>query len=80
MLITIAARLRLWLRGHSTEARADDVITRIGADHFVVLCENAGGEQAAATIAGRLLDVDDSGHHIQLDRPDVVIDQIEAQL
>ena len=57
VLATVASRLGASLRQYDTTATGLDVITRVGADEFLLICENVSDEAAALRIAHRIAEV-----------------------
>ena len=56
VLIAVAQRLRTSLRSDDTIARSDATVARLGADEFLVLCEDVPDAAAVGAIAARMLD------------------------
>jgi diguanylate cyclase (GGDEF)-like protein/PAS domain S-box-containing protein len=56
MLVAVAHRLETSLRQHDTIAWSDGTVARIGADEFLLLCENVPDAAVASAIAARVLD------------------------
>ena len=71
VLVTVASRLRASLRQNDTTATGVDAITRVGADQFLLICENVSDETAALGIAQRVADA--VAGPIELDSTRVVV-------
>ncbi|MBC7630465.1 EAL domain-containing protein [Aeromicrobium sp.] len=56
VLVAVAHRLEASLRQHDAIVRPDGTATRLGADEFLLLCEEVPDAAAAAAIAARTLD------------------------
>ena len=55
MLVAVAHRLEISLRQYDTIARPDGTAARLGADEFLLLCENVPDAAVAGAIATRVL-------------------------
>jgi diguanylate cyclase (GGDEF)-like protein len=56
LLVAVARRLQASLRQDDTIARPDATVARLGADQFLVLCENVPAAPAVEAIAERMLE------------------------